>query len=85
MGVGILNLPHRTDRRPSGRPLRRLAKEGRVIKATRGERYRDGLGDFYKVFVHQNMIEDAHIDLETLGRKLGVLKPYERLEEDPDA
>jgi hypothetical protein len=33
----------------------------------------------------RNAVVSKQVDLEDLGRKLGVLQPYERLEEDPDA
>jgi hypothetical protein len=55
-----------------------IAKEGDQLRATRGRQR----PTYYIV----DVAEDARpVNLEELGRKLGVLQPYERLEEDPDA
>jgi hypothetical protein len=67
---------------------RQLAKEGQagqMVKATRGDSARKELGDYYAVDLGRNAVVSKQVDLEDLGRKLGVLQPYERLEEDPDA
>ena len=64
---------------------RRLAKEGRhgqMLKANRSERWRDQLGDYYVVDLDTTRIEVTNVNLEEWGRELGVLQPYERLEED---
>lgn len=61
---------------------RRLAKDGHILKATRGERYRHDLGDFFTVDEWNNVVVDRQINLEPLGRELGVLKAYEQMEDD---
>lgn len=57
---------------------RLLAKEDRVIKAARGGAAVD-LGDFYMVDTEINGIIEKHVDIEETARKLGALKPYEKL------
>jgi hypothetical protein len=51
-----------------------------ALKATRGQRERRDLGDYY--IYRRNVVTETHIKLEELGKRLGVLKPYERLEDD---
>ncbi|HTQ03027.1 MAG TPA: hypothetical protein VMI54_04195 [Polyangiaceae bacterium] len=58
---------------------RKIADDGEVLKATRGERSRQELGDFYILDPNHNAIVNKHVDPEALGRELGVLKPYETL------
>jgi len=53
-----------------------------VLKKTRGDRWWHELGDYYLINVNRNLITDKHIDPESLGRKLGVLKDYERISDD---
>jgi len=56
---------------------RRLARDGESIHRTRGAQNELNLGEYYIVDVYRNMIEDTHIDPESLGRQLGALKPFE--------
>lgn len=60
---------------------RKLAPD-EMLKATRGERWRDELGDFYLVDLDANAVMAKHVDPESYGRKLGVLKAWERLQEE---
>ncbi len=59
---------------------RQLAKEGdsgQALKATRGERARQDLGDYYILDFNMNAIMGKDIDPAELARSIGVLKPYE--------
>lgn len=53
---------------------RKLAKRGHRLKAGRGE----GVGDYY---IAKGKQITPHVNIERLGRDMGVLHPYERLEE----
>jgi hypothetical protein len=57
---------------------RRLAADDQVLKAARGRRMQ-AAGDYYIVSVRQGAVIARNVDLETLGRKLGVLKEWETL------
>ncbi len=59
---------------------RALKADDWKLKATRGVRGRSSLGDYYIVNPNRNWIVKARIDPETLGRELGVLHAYERVE-----
>jgi len=56
---------------------RKLRADDQMLKATRGERARGDLGDFYLLDFNRNIIRDQRVDPEELGRELGVLKPWE--------
>ena len=58
---------------------RRLVKDDTMVKATRGDRWRHELGDFYTVNIKRNAIIEKAVDLEALGRKMKALQRYERL------
>lgn len=58
---------------------RALSKEGEVLKASRGERARQDLGDYYIVTLSGRAVLQKDIDIEKLARKLGTLKPFEQL------
>jgi hypothetical protein len=60
---------------------RKLSADDEMVKAARGARAQQDLGDFYTVNVSRNYIVAKDVALEDLGRKLGVLKPYEALVE----
>jgi hypothetical protein len=60
---------------------RRLAPELQGVKKLRGERARVELGDFYIIDFNRNFVLAAHVDPEELGRELGVLREYERVDE----
>jgi hypothetical protein len=61
---------------------RRLQRDGERVRAYRGGRSWSQLGDFYRFDTKRNFLCEGHVDLEGLGRELGVLKPYEGLAED---
>lgn len=71
----------------SGRALiqrinRKLKLEDQVLRAARGERARMDLGEYYIIDVRHNFVLFKDIGLKELGRELGVLAKYERLEEE---
>jgi hypothetical protein len=59
-----------------------LRPEMEALKATRGERARADLGDFYVVDVDRNFLVATHVDPEAYGRELGVLRQYEVVDQD---
>lgn len=61
---------------------RALRKEGEQLHKLRGERGWSDLGDYYIVDFYRNFIVASHVDLESLGRELGVLRESERLAEN---
>jgi hypothetical protein len=58
-----------------------LAKDGQRLRATRGERARLDFGWYWVHELSRNLCLDTHVDLESMGRELGCLKEWERLEE----
>lgn len=58
---------------------RNLSKEDKILKASRGERARQDLGDYYIIALSGRSVLQKDIDVEKLGRQLGTLKPFERL------
>jgi hypothetical protein len=61
---------------------RKLLKDrGEVLKATRGGKAQQDLGDYYTVDLAGNFLVEKDVDLGELGRELGVLAAYERLVE----
>lgn len=58
-----------------------LKKDDEVVRASRGARAKQDLGDFYAINLRRNFLADSNVDLEKLGRKLDVLKPWENLGE----
>ena len=58
---------------------RKLAKDGQALRTSRNWQMEMEAGHHYVVdFSHGGVIQ-SHVDLEDLGRELGVLKPYEYL------
>lgn len=60
---------------------RRLKSLGtdEVLRKSRGRRWWSDLGDFYIQNVNRNSIVRGHVDIEELGRELGVLAELEHL------
>ena len=56
---------------------RNLAPQKQKLKACRSDRWRDDLGDYYVIDVEINGVLHKHVDLEALGRELGVLAEWE--------
>ena len=56
---------------------RRLKPDLEMLKTTRGNRWRQEVGDYYVIDFTKNWIIDKHVDPEEMGRELGVLEPWE--------
>ncbi len=56
---------------------RKLTAEGQRLKAPRG---RPHGGDYFIVHVTRHAVTRTDVDLEALGRELGALQPWERLQ-----
>ena len=55
---------------------RKLKNANEIVKKARG-RLEQEVGEYYRLDLHRNAIIEKDVDLEKLGRELGVLKPYE--------
>lgn len=66
-----------TENAVAKRISRALAKDGEVLRKTRGERARLDLGDYYVLNASRNYPTSTDVDLEALGRELGVLAEFE--------
>lgn len=53
---------------------RKLAFDGLKLRKTRGNRWRNDLGDYYTIRISSNSIEGCHHDLEVYARSLEVLR-----------
>jgi hypothetical protein len=58
---------------------RKLAADDEVLKAARGARAVQDLGYHYIVDSKHNLVLHKDVDVEHLGRELGVLRAYERV------
>jgi hypothetical protein len=56
-----------------------LGKRDELIRAGRGKATSE-LGDYYTVDLRTNALIEKDVNIEALGRELGVLKPWEKLE-----
>ena len=59
---------------------RALAKKSERLIANRRPGPVPDIGNYYTVDTKKNSVARTDVDLEEIGRELGVLKPYERLE-----
>lgn len=60
---------------------RQLNKEDQQLRKCRPDQRGYGeLGDFY-IVGDRTGVEAQHVDIERLGKELGVLKPYEKLDD----
>jgi len=59
---------------------RKLAKDERLLKRSRGARTVQNLGDYYLIDVNRNLVVDHQVDPEALARELGVIAPWEKVE-----
>jgi hypothetical protein len=68
-----------TQRALIARINRRLAKDDMILKAARGERMRQAVGDYYVVNVRINGVLQRYKDCDPVevARELGVLKEWE--------
>jgi hypothetical protein len=51
------------------------------LRKARGLRWRQTVGEYYLLNVFRNAVDNTRVDPETLGRELGVLAPWEIVEE----
>ena len=68
-----------TDQALIKRINRKLAGIDEQLRKARS--YDHNLGWFYTVNTYRNWIVDTHVDLEELGRELGVLRPGEEVDD----
>jgi hypothetical protein len=62
---------------------RALGRKGERLKANSRPGPAADLGNYYTVDINRRSVVQTHLDdLEKLGRELGVLKPYERIEKE---
>jgi hypothetical protein len=59
---------------------RHLKKEDRVLRKNRRESD-STLGEYFIVDLRRNVIWDKDADVEEVGREIGALKPYEKIED----
>ena len=60
---------------------RRLQKDGRFLRTARSRAVASSVGQYYVIDTDRNWIVWQNTDLEALGRELGVLQPWERLQD----
>lgn len=58
---------------------RALAADDEVLKAARGAQALQDLGEHYILDIKRNVVTRKDVDIEAVGRSLGVLKEYEGL------
>ncbi|HKB36319.1 MAG TPA: hypothetical protein VKD72_07695 [Gemmataceae bacterium] len=63
---------------------RKLKQDDERLKKCRSRRWEDRLGEWYRINVASNFIVQTHVDLEALGRELGVLEAWERLAQEEE-
>lgn len=56
---------------------RKLAAQYEQLKTTRGERWRNDIGNHYIVDVFHNRIIYTHVDVEAQAKELGVIAAWE--------
>ena len=62
--------------------VNRKLPEHHRIKTLRGERWFSNLGRYYEVDEYTNAVINTHLDLEAYAKELGVLKGWEKLEDE---
>jgi hypothetical protein len=63
---------------------RRLAREDEQLRASRGWRLESNVGRYYVLDLTRNVVTRIHVDIEALGRKLTVLRAWERLMQESE-
>jgi hypothetical protein len=61
---------------------RKLALDDEKLKASRGARAIQDLGDYYILDFSRNVISAKYVDPESLGREMEVLAPWESVVTD---
>jgi hypothetical protein len=63
---------------------RRLGSEEKVLKIARSERVKDAVGWYYVLDVNRNWVISRWVNVEQYARDLGVLKEWERMEQEEE-
>ena len=75
-----------TSKRALIAPINRVLihDNGKQLRAVRGQSAKEQFGDYYIINGRHGyqVVFDYRVDLEQLGRRLGVLKDYEKLEKE---
>ena len=61
---------------------RKLAHDGEKLVTTRGARNRQNLGEYFILDESRNCVIATHCDIEKLGREIGVIEKWEKMEAD---
>jgi hypothetical protein len=68
-----------TERALFQRVNRRLKQDGEKLSTARSDSVEIEVGHYFIVNTNRNAITAQHVDLEKLGRELGVIQPWEEL------
>jgi hypothetical protein len=60
---------------------RALKDDGEMLKAARSSRVAEDIGEHFLIHLSRNVVLQKHVDVEALGRELGVLEAYEHVED----
>ena len=60
---------------------RKLVGDQECVKKSRGAATQD-LGDYYRLDLQKNSVVESDVDIDVMGRKLGVLHEFEVLKEE---
>jgi len=71
-----------TERALYQRISRKLKHDGEQLRTARSQNVELSVGRYFTVNVAHNYIDRQHLDLEVLGRNLGVIQPWEQVEAD---
>lgn len=61
---------------------RKIKAGNEVLRISRTERMRRQVGDYYLLDLRLGGVTGKNVDPAALGRKLGVLKPYEEVSDE---
>jgi len=61
---------------------RRLATEGRMLRASRSEADRAAMGDYFVIDLKADRIVSSNADPVALAKSLGLLRAFEQVTED---
>lgn len=59
---------------------RKIIIDGLAVKKAKKGKARDALGLYYLAKIRDGDLVEADVDLEEIGRRFGVLKPFEALD-----
>lgn len=68
-----------TERALMQRINRKLKQDGKQLRTARNEAVERDMGRYFIVDMNRNAITTRRVDPEKLGRKLGVMQPWEAL------